>query len=150
MASIVPLIGPLHSREHVLLSFHPFFKNVYQYLFASSKLPQNPKPWCISLLLEVVYGGWTLIRNHTKRICHVQRPAICNTLESPGQLYPASFVNLSCNIQIQSVRPIFQCGYQNMGHVYMFTTKALPQSNIGLDCKYDTLDEMFPRILSSF
>ena len=72
MASVIPIIGPLHislnSKEHVLLSFHPFFKNAYQYLFPSSKFPEKPKPWCISLLLELLYGGWTLIRDTTREV----------------------------------------------------------------------------------
>jgi hypothetical protein len=103
MASVVPLIGPLHislnSREHVLLSFHPFFKNVYQYLFSSSKLPQNPKPWCISLLLEVVYGGWTLIRETTRNayaMCKdLQYGTLLNLLDNYIPLvlsiYPVTF-----------------------------------------------------------
>ena len=65
--SVIPTIGPLHislnSREHVVNSFHPFFKMVYEKLFPSSKLADKPKPWRISLLLEVVYGSWTLIRH---------------------------------------------------------------------------------------
>ena len=65
--SVIPTIGPLHislnSREHVVNSFHPFFKMVYEKIFPSSKLADKPKPWRISLLLEVVYGGWTLIRH---------------------------------------------------------------------------------------
>ena len=72
MASVIPLIGPLHislnSKEHVLLSFHPFFKNAYQHLFPSSKFPEKPEPWCISLLLELLYGGWTLIRDTTRKV----------------------------------------------------------------------------------
>ena len=60
--SIVPTIGPLHislnSREHIVNSFHPFFKSV----FPNSKLTDKPKPWRVSLMLEIVYGGWTLIR----------------------------------------------------------------------------------------
>ena len=36
---------------------------VYEKIFPSSKLADKPKPWRISLLLEVVYGGWTLIRH---------------------------------------------------------------------------------------
>ena len=55
-----PVIGPLHisinSEEHVLLSFHPFFENIYQNLFKRSKFPKKQKP-CISLLIEVIYGG---------------------------------------------------------------------------------------------
>ena len=64
--SLVPTIGPLHislnSREHIVHSYHPFFKTVYETIFPRSKLADNPKPWRISLILEIVYGGWTLIR----------------------------------------------------------------------------------------
>jgi len=63
--SIVPTIGPLHislnSREHIVNSFHPFFKSVYQSIFPNSKLTDKPKPWGVSLILEIVYGGWTRI-----------------------------------------------------------------------------------------
>lgn len=36
---------------------------VYEKIFPSSKLADKPKPWRISLPLEVVYGGWTFIRH---------------------------------------------------------------------------------------
>ena len=59
--SVIPIIGPLHmslnSREHIVTSFHPFFQTVYEGIFTRSKLADKPKPWRISLLLEIVYGG---------------------------------------------------------------------------------------------
>ena len=64
--SIVPTIGLLHislnSREHIVNSFHPFFKSVYQSIFPNNKLADKPKPWRVSLILEIVYGGWTPIQ----------------------------------------------------------------------------------------
>ena len=69
--SVVPTIGPLHislnSREHVVNSYHSFFKTVYETIFPRSKLADNPKPWRISLILEIVCGGWTLIRQTVMR-----------------------------------------------------------------------------------
>lgn len=69
--SIVPTIGPLHislnSREHIVSAYHPFFKTVYEKIFPKSKLPDTPKPWRISLMLEIVYGAWTLIRTSILR-----------------------------------------------------------------------------------
>ena len=63
--SVIPMIGPLHislnSREHIVTSFHPFLKTGYEIMFTQLKLEDKPKPWKISLLLEIVYGGWTLI-----------------------------------------------------------------------------------------
>jgi len=71
--SIVPSIGPLHislnSREHIVTTFHPFFKLIYETLFPRSILANNPKPWRVSLLLEIVYGGWTVIRESVIRKC---------------------------------------------------------------------------------
>ena len=63
--SILPTIGPLHislnSREHIVQSYHLFFKAVYETIFPRSKLADNPKPQRISLILDIVYSGWTLI-----------------------------------------------------------------------------------------
>ena len=65
--STVPTIGPLHislnSREIIVGSFHPFFKVIYETIFPRCKFPESPPPWRISLILEVVYGAWTLIRS---------------------------------------------------------------------------------------
>ena len=66
--NVAPLIGPLHislnSRECVLLNFHQIFADLYSFLFgAKAKLAKKPKPWRLSLLLEVMYGGWTLLRD---------------------------------------------------------------------------------------
>jgi len=44
--SVVPTIGPLHislnSTEHVVNTYHSFFKTVYEATFPRSKLPDNP------------------------------------------------------------------------------------------------------------
>ena len=66
--AVAPLIGPLHislnSRECVLTTFHTIFAELYSFLFGSkAKLAKKPKPWRVSLLLEVLYGGWTLVRD---------------------------------------------------------------------------------------
>ena len=66
--NIVPFIGPLHislnSREMVLIKFHALFAELYAFLFNAKKpLARKPKPWRISFLLEVAYGGWSLVRD---------------------------------------------------------------------------------------
>lgn len=71
LQSAVPMIGPLHisvnSREDVMQNFHPFFKHLHENLFPKQKLAEKPKPGRTSLFLEVVYGGWTLIRPSIKQ-----------------------------------------------------------------------------------
>ena len=66
--NLAPFIGPLHislnARENILLNFHAFFAELYSFLFGGKKaLAKKPKPWRISLLLEVVYGGWLFVRD---------------------------------------------------------------------------------------
>lgn len=67
MDSIVPLIGPLHislnAREDICELYHPLIKYIYKRLFPGCVLAGKPKPWRITLLLEIIYGGWTLIRS---------------------------------------------------------------------------------------
>ena len=57
---IVPTIGPLHislnSKEHVVSQF---FSSFHQ---EATLIANKPKPWRISLILELAYGGWTLIQ----------------------------------------------------------------------------------------
>ena len=65
LKNVIPLIGPLqislNARECVLLIFHPIFADLYAALFGQkAKLAKKPKPWRVSLLLEVIYGGWHL------------------------------------------------------------------------------------------
>ena len=65
--NVVPLISPLHislnSRECVLKFFHPIFAELYSTLFGKkAKLAKKPQAWRVLLLLEVLYGGWTLVR----------------------------------------------------------------------------------------
>ena len=66
--NLIPFIGPLHislnARENVVLKFHPLFKDLYAFVFGTKRaLAKKPRPWRIALLLEVLYGGWLLIRD---------------------------------------------------------------------------------------
>ena len=66
LLSLVPLIGPLHidlnADEDLVLIYHPFIKSLYESIFPSRALAEKPKPWRIQFILEILYGGWTLIR----------------------------------------------------------------------------------------
>ena len=89
-SAVIPTMGPLHislnSREHVFCSFYPFFKNIYEHLFPRCKLAEKPKPWRITMLLEVVYGAWTLIRNSAQDIFasskNIQFATLLNLLDN--------------------------------------------------------------------
>ena len=115
LKNVVPLIGPLHislnARECVLLNFHQVFADLYSFLFGrKAKLAKKPKPWRISLLLEVMYGGWTLVRD-------MQGCPVSNTCESPRQLYPFGAEHLFNYLQMQQIRSFFQVPAQYMDYV---------------------------------
>ncbi len=84
ITSVVPIMGPLHislnSREHIFMSFKPFFKKVYSYIFSGCKLAETPKPWRINLILELVYGGWTLIRERARALFQYSKDLQYGTL----------------------------------------------------------------------
>ena len=46
------------------MNFRSIFADLYFFLVgAGAKLAKKPKPWRISLLLELMYGGWTQVRD---------------------------------------------------------------------------------------
>ena len=60
-----------HSMPANVLMFHDIFADLYTFLFGiKAKLPRKPKPWRVSLLLEIIYGGWTLIRDMVLSVFH--------------------------------------------------------------------------------
>ena len=66
-SSLVPLLGPLHvslnDQENVFKVFYELLRDIYKNIFVNSKpLADNSLPWRISLILELTYGGWSLIR----------------------------------------------------------------------------------------
>ena len=67
LTSLIPILGPLHvglnAIEDVFLTFRSFFAEMYSIIFPGKKpLAEKPKPWRIMLVLELVYGGWSKIR----------------------------------------------------------------------------------------
>ena len=108
LKNVVPFIGPLHislsARECVLLNFHQvqLFADLYSFLLGKkAKLAKKPKPWGISLLLEVINGGWTLVRDMILSVFHK-----CKDIEF------LTFLNLPDNYTplVLSIYPIvFKC-----------------------------------------
>ena len=44
-------------------SHHPLIKYIYEQLFPGCQLACKPKPWRVTLIMEIIYGGWTFIRD---------------------------------------------------------------------------------------
>ena len=65
LCSKTPTMGPLHvsltAQENVVRKFIIFFQRFYHHLF-NTQLPLKPKPWRVTLLLQLLYRGWTIIR----------------------------------------------------------------------------------------
>ena len=56
-------MGPLHvslnSRETVMLLFYEFFNLAYKHIFGKNKkLANEPRPWRINLLLQLISDAW--------------------------------------------------------------------------------------------
>ncbi len=89
LASMGPLHVSLNGQENVVIKFMPFFKKFYQHLF-KKQLAKKPNPWRISLLLELVYGGWTLVRQPVNQRLHrckdMQIRTLLNLLENYAPL----------------------------------------------------------------
>ena len=67
--NIIPMIGPLHiqlnARECLCCLNIAFFQKAYSFIFGKRKvLATKPKPCRISMIEELLYGGWTKIRDH--------------------------------------------------------------------------------------
>lgn len=100
LLSLIPMIGPLHidlnADEDLVLNYLPFLKIVYNLLFFPNRvLAEHPKPWRIQFILEIVYGGWTLIRRSVKAIFHkckdVQYGTLLNFLDNYCPLVLSSY-----------------------------------------------------------
>ena len=99
LLSIVPMIGPLHidlnSDEDLVLNFIPLLKPIYESVFKGKKLADHPKPWRIQFILEIVYGGWTLIRRAVKTVfqkCkNIQYGTLLNFLDNYCPLILTSY-----------------------------------------------------------
>ena len=72
LLSLIPMIGPLHidlnSDEDLMINFLPILRQIYEAVFPGKHLADHPKPWRTQFTLEMVHGGWTLIRRMVKTI----------------------------------------------------------------------------------
>ena len=111
LLSIIPMIGPLHidlnSDEDLVLNYIPLLKQVYEAVFKGKKLADHPKPWRIQFILEIVYGGWTLIRRTVKTVFHNCKDMQYGTL--------LNFLDNYCPLILTSYNILFK---NNKFHAY--------------------------------
>ena len=99
ISSLVPCRGPLHvdlnADEDIVTNILPFLRFVYESIFPGKKLAGKPKPWQTQFLLEVTYGGWTLIRSAAQTVFHqskdLQYGTLLNLLDNYIPLALASY-----------------------------------------------------------
>lgn len=115
LRNISPSIGPLHislnSQEHVVRKHITLFRRLHHFLFAKP-LANKPRPWRVTLLLELLYGGWTLIREQVlhrlSRFKDVQFISLLHLLDN----------NIPLTLSIYSV--IFKSNlYESYNHAMM-------------------------------
>ena len=65
--SFVVFLGILHVQlnaiEDIMQNYHVSQKFIYEDLFTNCVLAIKPKPWRSNSVLEIVYGGWTLVKD---------------------------------------------------------------------------------------
>ena len=132
LKNVVPLIGPLHislnARECVLLNFYQVFADLYSFLFGKkAKLAKKPKLWRISLLSEVIYGGWTLICDMVLSVFHKCKDIeFLTLLNPPWQLHSTSFEHLFNCLNVTSMN--FSVHTPVLGYVCCIPKTSLQQS----------------------
>ena len=119
LKNIVPFIGPLHiqlnARECLCLLNISFFIKADSFIFDKNKiLAIKPKAWRISLLLEVLYGGWTLIRGQVmvafSNCKDIQYPTLLNLLDNYLPLVLSIYsVSFKGGNNTQFVNSLFRC-----------------------------------------
>ena len=92
-------MGPLHvdlnADENIVINFLPFLRFVHESIFPGKRLADKPKPQRTRFLLEVTYGGWTLIRSAARSVFNqsknLQYGTLLNLLDSYIPLALASY-----------------------------------------------------------
>ena len=103
LISVTPTLGPLHvdlnADEDIVVGYLPFMRLVYESVFPGKKLADKLKPWWIQFLLELIYGGWTLVRTVVKsvfcKVKDVQYGILLNVLDNYIPLALCSYSILS-------------------------------------------------------
>ena len=76
----------LNADQDIVLGYMPFMRLIYESVFPGKKLADKPKPWRIQFLLELTYGGWTLVRTVVKsvfsRVKDLQYGILVNLLDN--------------------------------------------------------------------
>ena len=85
--SEVPWQGPFHvsynAQQNIVTLNHAFFEQLYKAVFGPKKpLAKKPKPYCISTLITMAFGGWTVVRCSVGEVSELQRHPICTSPQS--------------------------------------------------------------------
>ena len=104
--SFIIFVGGLHiqlnARQDLVGSYHKFVKFMYESIFEGSVLALKPRPWRTSNMLEIMYGGWTLIREDImKKFARNKSVETANILTFVGYIHPFIHFNLLCYFQIK-------------------------------------------------
>ena len=109
----VATMGPLHvslnGQENVVLKFIDFFKPFYHHLFGK-QLANKPEPWRITLMLELLYGGWTLIRQPVlARLQRFKDLQVCTLLNLVDNYVPLTLSRRVAHIgsKVRTNPPLF-------------------------------------------
>lgn len=138
MDSILLLIRTRHVSLDICELNHPPMKYIYERLFPGCLLACKPKPWGITLLLEIIYGWWTVIRSTVVTLfskCKQQQYAILlNLLDN---YLPLVLIIYGISFKLNQFGQYFKAAVRNWTMFYYFRRKHCDKapliwvSNIG-------------------
>ena len=140
LKNVVPFTGPLYitlnARECVLLNLYQVFADLYSFLFGKkAKLAKKPKQWRISLLLEVIYGGWTLVRDIVLPVFHKCKDIfehLFNCLSVTSMNFSASPYSIAglCLLYSKDVKKILQLCLKHYTRIWWHLTNMQLRTSI--------------------
>ena len=132
ITSLVPCMGLLHvdlnADEDIVTNFLSFQRFVYESIFPGKKLANKPKQCRTQFLLEVTYGGWTLIRNAVRTVFHQSKDLQYGTLLNLLDNYiPLALASYNILFKLNRLDDYFHAVFRLWVMFLLFSQKALQQ-----------------------
>lgn len=89
LSTVITTRRPLHvdlNTDEDIVTFLPFMRIAYESVFSGKKLADKSKLWHVKFLLQLLYGGWMLVRTVFKScfslVKNIQYSIVLNILDN--------------------------------------------------------------------
>lgn len=110
-----PLHVDLNAHEDIVIAFLPFMRIAHESVFPGKKLADKSKLWHVKFLLQLLYGGWMLVRTVFKScfslVKNIQYSIVLNILDNYIPLALNSYsILFKTNLVNNYFSPFSGCG----------------------------------------